>query len=625
MKTINAVFSNCLFLLLVFSVISCSNRSSDQEQIIDRIKDYQVRAKADLNDSTLIYLKESRRLMDSLGLSLDSLAIENVFIKGFYFRRIQQLDSASIYLHKAIDMIKDTSQMSRTLVYFRNTWDNDIILRENANAISAADRYLELYEGSSNYKDMLYAHNVYERVELNLGNLDKALVHNEKVQEYAIKARDTFNSAITNYFRAKYYFYGNEKEKAFKLLDSLVIVSENMPDDLNRQLFLEYAILDYYNDNIPEAVNKYKRALTYAIRDSLNENHNTNVGWLYSNIADGELALGNYEEAEKSLDEGAKYVNKSFDKELISAFGQNRLILNSKSGAPIEALIKDFDELVLNQTNAYEERMNEELFALTTANEQQRILESEKQQAEIDSLKSQSRLYIFLGIFLLLLAIGYFLYLRRKQKFERQGFYMQQRLLRSQMSPHFTFNALYAIQNKVKDDPKEASNYLLKFSRLLRVILENSTHNYVQLETELQSLKSYLDLQLLRFPGLFKYNLNLQGMEEDEFIFIPPMLMQPFVENSIIHGFSNIDYEGQLDINLRLENNYIECTIEDNGRGLTGANKSESKSLSGKLISDFLKKATGSGIEIINKVDVNSSKSGVKVMYKIPFKLTEDD
>ena len=119
---------------------------------------------------------------------------------------------------------------------------------------------------------------------------------------------------------------------------------------------------------------------------------------------------------------------------------------------------------------------------------------------------------------------------------------MQQRLLRSQMNPHFTFNTLYAIQNKVKDDQKIASDYLLKFSRLLRLILENSMQDYVLFENEIDSLKKYMDLQLFRFPNKFTYEVIYKSLEEDEFIFIPPMLLQPFIENSIEHGFSDIDY-----------------------------------------------------------------------------------
>ena len=114
---------------------------------------------------------------------------------------------------------------------------------------------------------------------------------------------------------------------------------------------------------------------------------------------------------------------------------------------------------------------------------------------------------------------------------------MQQRLLRSQMNPHFTFNTLYAIQNQIKKDPEGAKDYMLKFSRLLRLILENSMQNYVQLEKEIDSLKKYMDLQLLRFPSKFNYQITLKDIEEDDLIFIPPMLMQPFVENSIEHGF----------------------------------------------------------------------------------------
>ncbi|MEM7187478.1 MAG: histidine kinase, partial [Bacteroidota bacterium] len=265
------------------------------------------------------------------------------------------------------------------------------------------------------------------------------------------------------------------------------------------------------------------------------------------------------------------------------------------------------------------------LTALKKANENEKLLAQQKQDAEIRNLKLENRTIVigisagFLGV------IGLLFYQRRKLKFERQQLQTQQRLLRSQMNPHFTFNTLYAIQNEIKKDQKGASDYLIKFSRLLRLILENSTENYVQLEKELEALRKYMDLQLVGASEKFSYQFHFENMDEDELIFLPPMLLQPFVENSIQHGFGGISYPGKIDIRLALEQKFIACTIEDNGRGLTNSNSEVKNSTSIRLISEFIEKATKSKVTMINKSSVNPAESGVRIQFLIPFRYTEND
>ena len=198
---------------------------------------------------------------------------------------------------------------------------------------------------------------------------------------------------------------------------------------------------------------------------------------------------------------------------------------------------------------------------------------------------------------------------------------MQQRLLRSQMNPHFTFNTLSAIQDHFKQDKEGASSYLVKFSRLLRLILENSTRNYVPLESELEAIEKFMDLQLIRFPNLFIYDIELTNLERDDLVFIPPMLLQPFIENSIAHGFSGINRKGEISIKLELKEEFISCIIEDNGKGISDSGEIRKNTTSTRLISDFLRKATGKSLLISNKRD----EQGVVVSFLIPFKTTEND
>jgi len=145
---------------------------------------------------------------------------------------------------------------------------------------------------------------------------------------------------------------------------------------------------------------------------------------------------------------------------------------------------------------------------------------------------------------------------------------IEQKLLRSQMNPHFIFNSLSLIQSSVmKKTTKESVNLISSMASLMRLILDNSTHEFIEFEKEIQTLKYYLELQQQRFAGQFVWSLNIEEeLEESEF-FIPPMLAQPFIENAIEHGFSGIQHEGKIHISLKALKGSILCEIHDNGIG----------------------------------------------------------
>ena len=134
-----------------------------------------------------------------------------------------------------------------------------------------------------------------------------------------------------------------------------------------------------------------------------------------------------------------------------------------------------------------------------------------------------------------------------------------------------------------------------------------------------------MDLQLMRFPDRFDYNIELEGVEEEDPVYIPPMLLQPFVENSINHGFSGIDYKGKLNITLSDRKNYLYCSVKDNGKGLLDNQSKNKKSASTQLISDFLSKVTGKGVSIRTLPKTPTEPGGIIVSFLIPLKTLNDD
>jgi ligand-binding sensor domain-containing protein len=156
---------------------------------------------------------------------------------------------------------------------------------------------------------------------------------------------------------------------------------------------------------------------------------------------------------------------------------------------------------------------------------------------------------------------------------------LEMQALRAQMNPHFIFNSLTSINRFIlKNDRLSASDYLTRFSRLIRMVLNHSRLMLIPLDDELDMLRLYLDMEKLRFKEVFSYTIDAGNDADRENILIPPMLFQPFVENAIWHGLMHKSEPGRLDILLRIDGDILTCTITDNGVGRIVAAAASSKS-----------------------------------------------
>ena len=161
---------------------------------------------------------------------------------------------------------------------------------------------------------------------------------------------------------------------------------------------------------------------------------------------------------------------------------------------------------------------------------------------------------------------------RRLSEMNRKISEMRQANLRQQMNPHFIFNTLNSIQYYMYQHDKLATNnYLTKFSNLIRKVLENSQHTSISLQDELDALNLYLELESLRFRDKFDYNLVIDEEIDPVLFRVPPMLIQPYVENSINHGLLPLGYKGIVTISLSLVKKNLVCIVEDNGIGRQAA------------------------------------------------------
>jgi LytS/YehU family sensor histidine kinase len=241
-------------------------------------------------------------------------------------------------------------------------------------------------------------------------------------------------------------------------------------------------------------------------------------------------------------------------------------------------------------------------------------------------------------------VISRIFYKRKRDKeqltteFKKQLAQAETKALRAQMNPHFIFNSLNSINSFVMDQKHEiASDYLIKFSKLIRLILDNSRSETISIEKELETLKLYVILEAARFDNRFKCVYVVAEDVDTNSIRIPPMLLQPFVENAIWHGLMQKEGEGTITIDISMINEQItenreqllRITITDDGIGREKASELKSKSATHKSHGlkvtsqriEMMNKlnSTGAQVDVIDLKDEQGNATGTKVELIIPF------
>lgn len=262
-------------------------------------------------------------------------------------------------------------------------------------------------------------------------------------------------------------------------------------------------------------------------------------------------------------------------------------------------------------------------------------LEQEKQDVILaQEAKQRTIKYSFIAIStLLLLGLG-FLYYNRKQlkqrlTLEKELTEYEQKALHLQMNPHFIFNCLGAISGFIINNGTDhAIKYLAKFSKLMRLTLEYSQESLIPIGKEIESLQNYLELEKLRFNNVFNFTITKSDTIEDA-IAIPPLLIQPIIENAIIHGIVPKKENGDISIDFSTKNETFVCTIIDNGVGIDNsiASKKESVQIHKSMALDIIKKRLKMITKVANKkasittfqlYDANQKSEGTKVIISLP-------
>jgi tetratricopeptide (TPR) repeat protein len=268
-----------------------------------------------------------------------------------------------------------------------------------------------------------------------------------------------------------------------------------------------------------------------------------------------------------------------------------------------------------------------------TERKEQRVLLLEKENDLAQNRLTNTRL-LFSGIivFILILSLFIFLYIRQNRiKEAQEKTNLQNKLFRLQLNPHFLYNALAGIQQYiVTEDADKASIYLSKFSNVIRKILDSSVEDFIPLDDEINACENYLALQQLRFAEKLSYTIEVDLNLDIENIYIPPMLVQPFVENAIDHGIKYLPGKGTLKVTYKKMNETVTIEVEDNGIGREEARKKleqrdpKHKSMATRITQEridvYNKKLKGKiSFNIIDLKDENLKPCGTLVRFSIPF------
>lgn len=502
------------------------------------------------------------------------------------------------------------------------------------------------------------------------GQLDSALNYSFQAEKVLLPLGDTQNLSLTYGNMARIYSTKTEYEKALKIQKKNILLIENNPSSPKKASFYFYA------GKFSQQLKKVEEAESYfnsALEIAESCGFATGVA-----IAEGSLAtlyqgLKEYDKAIKMLNKSMVYFEAKGQKANVAAchmslstcyagLGKFSLAIESNAKA-IEEFEYQNNINLLQTAFEYQAKYLEELGQYKQANiflrkyktaqdsissedkikaieELQTKYETEKKEAEIASLSQtstiqnlqleQQNLIITIGGVLVLLVGGlvFFMVRQKSLKVQQSQAELEQRFLRSQLNPHFISNALLAVQNYLlKNQSDTAVTYLSKFAKLMRETLENSRKEFIPLEDELAMLTNFMDVHQMRLNNSFAYEVHVSDQIDPEVDTIPPMFVQPFVENAIEHGISPADEKGKIDLYFEKEEDYISITIRDNGGGYSQSNTktSDHVSLSTTIIKERMEvfnKTLKRKIQLV-LADVKNEEGhtlGAQVQLKVPFR-----
>jgi len=478
-------------------------------------------------------------------------------------------------------------------------------------ALDYYNRALSIYENSGNEKETGDILGNIGLIYRSKNNYEKALEYYNKSLAIDRKYGNRLSEAINLQNIAVLYTKTNDTDKAMEFMMASNALSRKIDDQIG-VLYTDHGIATIYFDrgDYDKAITALQSALLLAQKLNIKEE----IKDLYESLA---LA----------------YEKKNGFKTALEYRKKFEVAKDSLSGESFATRIKELEV-------KYESEKKDKRITLLAKEKELQATESKRQA----TLKN-AFIIGFLLVVLLASVITYSLRQRMKSQallaskmaelndatFKQRLGELEMKALRAQINPHFLFNCMNSINRMIlSGDNENASIYLTKLSKFVRLILENTESNRVSLESELSLVESYIQMEELRFKGRIDYEITVDQSVETDNAYLPPMVLQPFVENAIWHGLMHKekDRPGQIKIGVKENNEALICTIEDNGVGrirsqeLQDKNMFKTKSMGIKITEDRLKLLTKKRwkelIRIVDLKDAYDTAMGTRVEISIP-------
>lgn len=516
-----------------------------------------------------------------------------------YMRKGLYTEAIALY-HDNLNVAKERGELQNMLL----TYNNIGIAYFDWKKYDEAFRYYQLARqvvdslGNDTRKGVIL--NNLGELFLEKGDQEKALTYfTEALSIHRMEGRQR-SVMISMMNISDIYMQQGKSDEALSYLTEALVISQMIPDHYNAAL-LNIRIGRYYlsKKEVSKAYRFLSDGLSLAQENKLK---NTEM------------------EAKLGLMDYARAIN---DADLLYQYSQSYIELN---------------DTLFNQKSL--EAISEMETKFKTAEKEKEIavlhIEQQKKDLEIQLQRNQKYLFV-IGLLVLLFAIVLLFnrnrlrQIRERSELEKLKSDIEKRLLRSQMNPHFIFNSLNSINSFVgENNTTEAQRYLGKFARLMRMILENSRKTMISLEDEIASLRLNLELEQLRFAGNFDFNITTDQEIEPVDIFLSPMLIQPFVENAVLHGLNKNESGGLITIHFSLNGKLLFCTITDNGQGRNLTENVSQRSTEGhvslgsqvtleRLALLKSESSLDAGVEIFDLKHDDATAVGTRVVVRMPF------
>jgi tetratricopeptide (TPR) repeat protein len=573
----------------------------------------------------------------------------NLIAKTYVYMALQhmyenQKDSAEFYTDKAISYARRSSSkqikayclniQAKIFDYFGQI---ELSVAKNINALQIASETNNLYQLSKFNREIGIAQRT-------ISNLDDAEYYFKQAIDNAKIIQDDRQWALALTNLGLVYFDRKEFQKALNTTEKSISILEKL-NDINGlgESYNNLGIINREQKKFIEAASNFNQALVYFE----NTNNKEKIAGVYHNVGTVFQKQRKYKNAlnylEKSIQIREKYGSKNeiyktyrVISEVYKSLGNTQkslfylqLYLDYMDGNTTIQSARKIAEL----SEAYRSDQRERLIASQSDSIYKQQQEKALTATKLENSQLRNNLMFYLIVTLIIIAglgviIGFYRWNQVKIKQQRKEAEMSQTLLRAQMNPHFVFNAMSVIQSYIyENDTVNSSKFLVNFSRLMRLILENSSKEFIPLDTEIEILEKYLAMQKLRFEERFEYYINIDDAINNDFTVIPPMITQPFIENAIEHGQLHTIEGGFINVSFNKVDDMLSIQIEDNGIGRKGsmankkskAHKSMAMQITKERIDNINKKYKTSGsldIEDFNK----NLETGTKVLILLPLR-----